>query len=108
MPDFGQGFDPRRVFGLVVVPIHRKRRSIGPWIALLLPAYFRRVSPTIRSRSAHSSSTLASIRPNSSSAETVLMRPPEGLNLLPLAHDLAPPVLNLRSDMGKVHARNVH
>jgi len=34
------------------IGVHRKRRSIGPLITLFVPGYFRRWSPTSRSRSA--------------------------------------------------------
>jgi hypothetical protein len=52
---------------------HRNRRSIGPLIALFVPGYLRRPSPTCRSRSAHSSSIFASMRASNSSAEPVLL-----------------------------------
>jgi hypothetical protein len=50
---------------------YRNRRSVGPWMTLFVPGYFLRSSPTSRSRSAHSSSTLASIRASNSSADLV-------------------------------------
>jgi hypothetical protein len=81
------------------VRIQRKRRSIGPLMTLFVPGYFRRRSPTRRSRSAHSPSTLASIR----SKQFVRglgwnTGPLKVTDFLPLPQNLAAHVLNLISD----------
>ena len=70
-----ESFDPPRgvCAGRYSPPSHRKRRSLGPLIALFVPGYFIRCSPTSWSRSAHNSSTFNSIRASSSSADLVGM-----------------------------------
>ena len=73
-PHFAYGFLTTAPNAIVEPPAHRKRRSIGPLMALFVPGYFLRPSPTRRSRSAHRSSTLVSIRASNSSAETVGIR----------------------------------
>jgi hypothetical protein len=102
-PHLVYGFLTTAPNAIVEPPAHRKRRSIGPLIALFVPGYFLRPSPTRQSRSAHRSSTLVSIRASNSSAETVGIpaRCRSRISLLPV--DLAAHMFDFSAHGGEMH-----